>query len=55
MTVAVFLDLHKAFDRADHARILSKLPIYGIKAKSFVGSRVIYSIESILYHIMEPS
>ena len=33
MTGAVFLDLRKAFDTVDHARILSKLPIYDIKFK----------------------
>ena len=30
MTGAVFIDLRKAFDTVDHARLLSKLPIYGI-------------------------
>ena len=33
MTGAVFIDLRKAFDTVDHARLLSKLPIYGIKNK----------------------
>ena len=32
MTEAVF-DLRKAFDTVDHARLLSKLLIYGIKNK----------------------
>ena len=32
-TGAVFIDLRKAFDTVDHARLLSKLPIYGIKNK----------------------
>ena len=31
MTGAVFIDLRKAFDTVDHARLPSKLPIYGIK------------------------
>jgi len=33
MTGAVFIDLRKAFDTVDHVRLLSKLPIYGIKSK----------------------
>ena len=33
MTGAVFIDLRKAFDTVDHARLLSELPIYGIKSK----------------------
>ena len=33
MTGAVFIDLRKAFDTVDYARLLSKLPIYGIKSK----------------------
>ena len=33
MTGAVFIDLRKAFDTVDHARLLSKLPIYSIKSK----------------------
>ena len=33
MTGAVFIDLRKAFDTVDHARLLSKLPIYGMKNK----------------------
>ena len=33
MTGAVFIDLRKVFDTVDHARLLSKLPIYGIKNK----------------------
>ena len=33
MTGAVFIDLQKAFDTVDHARLLSKLSIYGIKNK----------------------
>ena len=35
MTGAVFVDLRKAFDAVDHARLLSKLSIYahGIKSK----------------------
>ena len=31
MTGAVFIDLSKAFDNLDHASLLSKLSIYGIK------------------------
>ena len=30
LTGAVFIDLRKAFDTVDHARLLSKLPAYGI-------------------------
>ena len=33
MTGAVFIDLRQAFDTVDHARLLPKLPIYGIKNK----------------------
>ena len=31
MTGAIYIDLRKAFDTVDHARLLSKLSIYGIK------------------------
>ena len=31
MTGAVFIDLSKALDNLDHARLLSRLSIYGIK------------------------
>ena len=54
MTEAVFLDLREAFDMVDHGRILSKLPIYVKKANRFVGSRVVYSTESIWCHLLEP-
>ena len=30
ITRAVFLNLHKAFDTVDHARLLSKLRAYGL-------------------------
>ena len=33
LTGAVFTDLHKAFDTVDHARLLSKLPAYGISGR----------------------
>ena len=33
MTGAVFVDLRKAFDTVDHARLLSKLSIFGIRNK----------------------
>ena len=33
MTAAVFVDLPKAFDAVDYARLLFKLPIYGIRNK----------------------
>ena len=33
LTGAVFIDLRKAFDTVDHARLLSKLPAYGIIGK----------------------
>ena len=32
-TGAVFVDLRKAFDTVDHGRLLSKLPMYGIKRR----------------------
>ena len=31
--MALFTDLRKVFDAVDHARLLSKLPLYGIKSK----------------------
>ena len=33
MTGVVFVDLRKTFDMVDHARLLSKLSIYGIRNK----------------------
>ena len=33
LTGAVFVDLRKAFDTVDHARLLSKLPAYGITGR----------------------
>ena len=55
MTGAESLELRKGFDTVYHAKILSKLPIYGIKRKEIYCLKVIYSIQSILYHIMEPA
>ena len=33
MSGAVFIDLRKAYDTVNHARLLSKLPMYGLKNK----------------------
>ena len=33
LTGAVFVDLRKAYDTVDHARVLSKLPLYGINGE----------------------
>ena len=51
-TGAVFVDLSKAFDTADHACIINKLNCYGIENVEQNGLEIIYSTESKLLSIM---
>ena len=53
MTGAVLIDLSKAFDTLDHARLLSKLSIYGIKDRELFGLVVICLTESNLLYVMD--
>ena len=62
MTGAVYIDLRKAFDTVDHARLLSKLPIYGIKSKELCwfenylfGRKQIVSYDGVLSEIQANS
>ena len=44
LTGAVFVDLHKAFDTAEHSVILQKFPYYGISGAEYC----LFSIVSIM-------
>jgi hypothetical protein len=56
MTGTIFINLQKAFDTVDHARLLSKLTIYGIRNDVFedyslCGSKIIFLTEHNLLHL----
>ena len=50
-TIAVFLDLSKAFDTIDHKVVVKKLEDKGIRGLAIIGLNIIWVIENNMYDL----